>query len=217
MKNKILRLLNIEGTFALWFVLTGIATQAVVFALSDDSLLSFVSGVAGVVSVVLCSQRKLSFYFWGFLQIATFVVLCIQEQLYGKLIENAFYFVTMAAGLVMWKKNLTGEEVQTRELNGIAWDVLLCILILLTLGLIYFLMQIGGCSPMFDAATTTFAISAQILMILRYQESWILWFWVDVLCVVLWVQASNWCMVMQYIFWTANCIYGMIKWKVNKE
>ena len=139
MKNKILRLLNIEGTFALWFVLTGIATQAVVFALSDDSLLSFVSGVAGVVSVVLCSQRKLSFYFWGFLQIATFVVLCIQEQLYGKLIENAFYFVTMVAGLVMWKKNLTGEEVPTRELNVNAWNVLLCILILLTLGLIYFL------------------------------------------------------------------------------
>ena len=49
--------MNIEGTFALWFVLAGIATQAVVFALSDDSLLSLVSGVAGVISVVLCSQH----------------------------------------------------------------------------------------------------------------------------------------------------------------
>ena len=213
MKNKILRLLNIEGTFALWFVLAGIATQAVVFALSDDSLLSLVSGVAGVISVVLCSQRKLSFYFWGFLQIVTFVILCIQEQLYGKLIENAFYFVTMVAGLVMWKNNLEEENVKTKALSMNAWRFLLCVLFSLSIGLKFLLLERGGCYPGIDAITTTFAIAAQILMILRYKESWILWFLVDVLCVILWATVGNWCMVAQYIFWTANCIYGLLKWK----
>ena len=216
MKNKILRLLNIEGTFALWFVLTGIATQAVVFALSDDSLLSFVSGVAGVVSVVLCSQRKLSFYFWGFLQIATFVVLCMQEQLYGKLIENAFYFVTMVAGLVMWKRNLIGEKVETREMDIMDWEAVLALISIAVIILSIVLHQFGGSYAGLDALTTSIAICAQILMILRYRESWMLWLSVNLLCIVLWVQASNWCMVAQYIFWTANCIYGMIKWNKKK-
>ena len=216
MKNKILRLLNIEGTFAHWFVLTGIATQAVVFALSDDSLLSFVSGVAGVVSVVLCSQRKLSFYFWGFLQIATFVVLCIQEQLYGKLIENAFYFVTMVAGLVMWKKNLMGEEVQTRTLSKRGWNIILGSVCLSIVAVWTILEQLGGSQVYIDGVTTVFAIAAQLLMISRHQESWAFWLGVNIFCIALWVQASNWCMVMQYIFWTANCIYGMIKWNKKK-
>lgn len=213
MKNKILRLLNIEGTFAFWFVLTGIATQAVVFALSDDSLLSFVSGVAGVVSVVLCSQRKLSFYFWGFLQIATFVVLCIQEQLYGKLIENSFYFVTMVAGLVIWKKNLTGEEVKTREMDIMNWEAVLALISIAVIILSVVLHQLGGSFAGLDALTTSIAICAQTLMILRYRESWMLWLSVNLLCIALWAHASNWCMVAQYIFWTANCIYGLIKWR----
>ena len=216
MKNKILRLLNIEGTFALWFVLTGIATQAVVFALFDDSLLSFVSGVAGVVSVVLCSQRRLSFYFWGFLQIATLVVLCMQEQLYGKLIENAFYFVTMVVGLVMWKKSLIGEKVETREMDIMDWEAVLALISIAVIILSIVLHQFGGSYAGLDALTTSIAICAQILMILRYRESWMLWLSVNLLCVVLWVQASNWCMVAQYIFWTANCIYGMIKWNKKK-
>ena len=214
MKNKILRLLNIEGTFALWFVLTGIVTQAVVFALSDDSLLSFVSGVAGVVSVVLCSQRKISFYFWGLLQIATFVVLCIQEQLYGKLIENAFYFVTMVAGLVIWKKNLTGEAVDTRCMDMANWESFLAVMSIIVVFSSIILHQIGGSFVGLDALTTSIAVFAQILMILRYQESWILWFFVDVLCVILWFKVGNWCMMAQYIFWTANCLYGIFKWKV---
>lgn len=213
MKNKIFGLLNIEGTFALWFVLAGIATQAAVFALSDDSLLSLVSGVAGVISVVLCSQRKLSFYFWGFLQIGTFVVLCIQEHLYGKMIENAFYFVTMLAGLVMWKRNKIGEVVNTREMRWSTFIGLQCVICFSILAFVYFLKKIGDSNAELDAVTTVFAIAAQILMILRYQESWVLWFWVDVLCVILWAQAGNWCMVAQYIFWIANCVYGLLKWK----
>ena len=217
MKTKILRLLNIEGTFALWFVLTGIATQAVVFALSDDSLLSFVSGVAGVISVVLCSQRKLSFYFWSFLQMGTFVILCLQQRLYGKLIENAFYFVTMLAGLVMWKKNLVGERVETREMDVIAWDILSALAILLSGLFAIFLFKIGGSLPLLDGSSTALALFAQILMILRYQESWVYWMFVNVICCIMWAIEGNGCMVAQYIFWTANCVYGMIMWNAKKK
>lgn len=212
-----MNLLNIEGTFALWFVLTGIATQVAAFAFSDDSLLSFVSGVAGVVSVVLCSQRKLSFYFWGFLQIATFAVLCIQENLYGKLVENAFYLVTMVAGLVIWRRNRKGDAVKTRDMSWQLWIILQCVLCLFIIGLAFMLKLIGGTNPELDATTATLAIAAQIMMMLRYQENWIVWFWVDILCIILWAQAGNWCMVAQYVFWTVNCVYGMIMWKIKKE
>ena len=53
MKNKIQSLFNVEDWFGIAFILAGIATQVVTYALVGDSLLSLVSGIAGVISVVL--------------------------------------------------------------------------------------------------------------------------------------------------------------------
>lgn len=210
MKNKIQSLFNVEDWFGIAFILAGIATQVVTYALVGDSLLSLVSGIAGVISVVLCSQRKLSFYFWGFLQIGTFMVICINEHLYGKL--NGFYLITMIGGLMMWKRNEQHHTVETRVLNKLT---LLFVVIQSLFAVLVFetvLTAIGGEQPFMDSFTTIFAIVAQLLMIYRYRESWLFWLVVDISCIIMWYNEGNWCMTVQYIFWTMNCFYGLIKW-----
>lgn len=212
MKNKIQSLFNVEGWFGIAFIMAGVATQAVAYALSEDSLLSLVSGTAGVVSVVLCSQRKLSFYFWGYLQIFTFIAICINEHLYGKLFENGFYLITMIVGLFMWLLNEQGDTVKTRKLlrGDLWWLAGWCTV---SIAVLYgALRMIGGEQPFMDSFTTILAIVAQLLMIYRYRESWMFWLVVDIACIIMWYNEGNWCMTVQYIFWTANCIYGLIKW-----
>jgi nicotinamide mononucleotide transporter len=66
--------------------------------------------------------------------------------------------------------------------------------------------------PYLDAFTTVPALVAQILMVLAYREQWYIWIMVDVLAVVMWLRAENYCMATQYVFWCANCIYGYLKW-----
>ena len=215
MKNKIQSLFNVEDWFGIAFIMAGIATQVVTYALTEDSLLSLVSGIAGVISVVLCSQRKLSFYFWGFLQIGTFMAICVNEHLYGKLFENGFYLITMIGGLLIWKRNEYCHTVETRVLNKLT---LLFIVIHSLFTILVFetvLAAIGGGQPFMDSFTTVFAIVAQLLMIYRYRESWLFWLVVDIACIIMWYNERNWCMTAQYIFWTMNCIYGLIKW--NKQ
>lgn len=203
---------NVEGWFGIAFIMAGVATQAVAYALSEDSLLSLISGIAGVISVVLCSQRKVSFYFWGFLQIGTFVVICINEHLYGKLFENGFYLITMIGGLLMWKRNQQGDSVSTRKLSRSDMWWLLGHSVVSIAVLYGALRMIGGEQPFMDSFTTILAIVAQLLMIYRYRESWLFWLVVDIACIIMWYNEGNWCMTVQYIFWTANCIYGLIKW-----
>lgn len=212
MKNKIQSLFNVEGWFGIAFILTGIATQVATYALAEDSLLSLVSGIAGVISVVLCSQRKLSFYFWGFLQIGTFMVICINEHLYGKLFENGFYLITMIGGLLMWKRNEQHHTVETRSLNKLTLLFVVIQSLFAVLVVEIVLTAIGGEQPFMDSFTTIFAIVAQLLMIYRYRESWLFWLVVDIACIIIWYNEGNWCMTVQYIFWTMNCIYGLIKW-----
>ena len=219
MANSIISKINksyfgIEGTFAIWFVLTGIATQILTWYLMNDSMLSLYSGIAGVISVVLCSQKKYAFYFWGLIQLITIIVISVQSGLYGKILENLFYLVTMFIGMFLWSKKLT----DTRTMNKIDYGVFclfiapLCFWAAFTLTKTY-----NSGHVLLDTITTTIGMVAQMMLILRFREQWILWFILDVLCIILWAKTGNWCLVAQYIFWTINCIYGYFYWRYAKN
>ena len=63
----------------------------------------------------------------------------------------------------------------------------------------YLLNYVNGNNVMLDTLSTVLALTAQILMIMRYKENWI-WFIVDVLCIWIWIVNENWCMTIQYTF-----------------
>lgn len=212
LKNKICKILDGEY-FWVFFAILGALIQTTVFLFTQDSYLSFISGIAGVFSVVLCSEKSISgFYFWSFLQIITFTIICFQEQLWGKLVENAFYFITMLVGLIIWSRNKREEKVVPREMKI---HNLLILCFVNVLGIISVNLWLGGTNdsmPFMDSLTTVTAIIAQILMITRYREQWIFWVAVDIASIVLWASIGNYYMVIQYVFWTLNCFYGYYKW-----
>ena len=213
MKNKICNILD-GKYFWVFFAILGALIQMTVFLFTKDSYLSFISGLAGVFSVVLCSEKSVSgFYFWSFLQIITFVIICFQEQLWGKLAENAFYFITMLVGLIIWSRNKREEKVVPREMK-IHNLLILCLVNALGIILVsLWLDRMNDSMPFMDSFTTVTAVIAQILMITRYREQWIFWFAVDIASIVLWASIGNYYVVIQYVFWTLNCCYGYYKWK----
>ena len=206
--------------FSLWFITVGILIQILTFLILKDPILSCISGIAGVISVVQCSERKISFYFWGFLQIGTFVVICLQENLYAKLVENAFYVVTMLIGIGIWMRNKDREDerrVESKTLLSETKFNVLAIVAILTCCSSCILSTTDDPQPIMDSVTTVPAIAAQTLMVTRYREQWLYWGFVDITNIILWIVAGNWCMVMQYVFWTVNCIYGYYNWKSQKN
>jgi nicotinamide mononucleotide transporter len=205
-----------KATYIMLFV--GLFLQVVSFLITKDAWLSFISGISGVFAVVYCSERKVSYYVWSLIQMVTFTIICWETQLYGKLIENAFNFVTMIIGVFIWLRHLDyDDKVVTKALTYkqkillsmctiIGWFVLYC-------ALCFF----NGNMPMLDSTTTTLAFVAQILMIFRYKESWILWGIIDIICVVIWSIEGNWCIVAQYVFWIINAVYGYVIWEKYEE
>ena len=209
-------------TFEKFFLLSMIITQIVVFIVVPDTPLNIIAGLAGVVSVVMCAKGRTMFYFIGFIQTITYLVLAWQNQFYGEVLENLFYFVTMIWGIFVWKANETTNEdgtndVLAKKFTPKQWVVSIILTILATLAMGYWLEGIGSAQAYTDAATNVMAIFAQLLMVRRYREQWIWWFVIDVFCIKLWWVAGNWSMVAMYIAWTANTIYGWINWsKLNK-
>ena len=87
------------------FLVSMVALQIIVFCINPDTPLAIIAGIFGVVSVVLCAKGKVVFYFIGFVQTISYLILAWQNVFYGEVIENIFYFVTMIWGIFVWKKN----------------------------------------------------------------------------------------------------------------
>lgn len=204
------------------FLFSMLALQMAIFIIQPDSVLGIISGISGVISVVLCAKGKISFYYIGFVQTISYLILSWQNRFYGEVAENIFYLVTMIMGVVMWQKKMVEnkdgtKQVETKKFTLVQWLLSAVSTIVLTIGLGYFLGSINSAQPFTDAATNVLAIFAQILMIRRYREQWLWWLIIDVLCIKLWWVAGNWSMVAMYVAWTINCIYGWYNWtKLNR-
>lgn len=205
------------------FMIAMVAMQVIVFCIVPDSPLNIIAGISGVISVVLCAKGKVSFYFIGFIQTITYLVLAWQNRFYGEVLENIFYLVTMIWGIYVWKNNMTknddgSSDVTAKKFSGTQWIISIIGTVVATVAMGFMLSRVGSAQAYTDAATNVMAIFAQLLMVRRYREQWIWWIAIDILCIKMWFVAGNWSMVAMYIAWTANCIYGWYNWsKLNKQ
>lgn len=210
-------------TFDRLFMVAMLLVQIVVYFVAPDSVLGIIAGVSGVISVVLCAKGKISFYFIGFIQTITYLMLAWQNRFYGEVIENVFYLVTMIWGIFVWKKNSSVDEDGGAHVDALKFTPLMWVFSIIATGIStwmvgYWLTSIGSQQAYTDAATNVLAIFAQILMVKRYREQWLWWLIIDILCIKLWFVAGNWSMVAMYVAWTINCIYGWYNWnKLNKK
>lgn len=211
------------NNFEKLFMLFGILLQIVVFAIVPDTPLNIIAGLAGVISVVMCAKGRTMFYFVGFIQTITYLVLSWQNKFYGEVMENLFYFVTMIWGIFVWKKNEVKnedgtEDVLAKVFTPVQWALSIVGTVIATIAMGYWLDGIGSAQAYTDAATNVMAIFAQLLMVRRYREQWAWWLVIDLFCIKLWWVAGNWSMVAMYIAWTINCFYGWFNWsKLNKR
>lgn len=201
------------------FLTTGLLVQVVTYCLMPSGWLSLVSGLLGICSVVLCSQGNILSFVFGFGQVITYTYLCIAQRFYGEIAINIYYFLTMLYGVYAWRKRLKTTEGEEHTINArhLSKRALLIIAAACAVGaaLAGFLLAryTDDTQPYLDAFTTVPAIVAQLLMVAAYREQWYLWLAVDVLSMAMWLVAGNYCLAAQYLFWCANCVYGLYYWK----
>ncbi|MBR2166579.1 MAG: nicotinamide mononucleotide transporter [Paludibacteraceae bacterium] len=221
---------NSRKIFDFTFILVGLLVQVVTFYISNSlpcregvgvGWISLLSGCLGIFSVCLASQGNILTFVFGFGQVITYTWLCWTQRFYGEMAINAYYFVTMIYGVYVWRKRLRQPSqeakdsltVVPRQLTGRVITILI-VAILLGSWLVGWGLAAwtDDKQPYLDAFTTVPALVAQVLMILVYREHWFIWLAVDVLSVVLWFRAGDYCMTAQYVFWCANCLYGLKRW-----
>ena len=204
------------------FLAAGVILQIIIYiAVPETSLISLFSGITGIFAVVLCAERKLIYYAFAWPQLISYVYLAYQQKLYGEIYENIFYAVTMIIGMFVWFRHFNklkdnNYEVTPKHLSKKVFWIINIIMIISIFILWRYLAQTDDSQPLLDSITTVPAFIAQILLTFRYREQWIYWLIIDITSIFMWAAAADYCMVSQYIFWTANCILGYKVWS-NKD
>ena len=194
------------------FLILGILLQGITWWYYKESWVSGISGILGIVAVVWVSQKRLIAYIPCFLQLGTYLWLAVQQKLWGEVGENIFYLITMIIGLFIWTKTSGNGLVLPRSLKKKSLGIISSITLLGIIILWFILSKTNDTQPLLDSVTTIPAIVAQILMILRYREQWIFWIIIDIFSILMWWNAGNMCMVLQFMWWTTNCLYGYKLW-----
>lgn len=211
-----------------WFeriwLLVFAGTNIWLFFAWDDTLLGLISSITGMLCVVLVAKGKISNYYFGIIQTGTYAYISFTYGLYGEAMLNGlFYFPVQFIGIYLWTRNKTkqstiGEEIIVKRMNAKAWTFTLTTIALATILYALLLELLGGRSVGLDSATNVFSIAAQLLMLKRFAEQWIMWIIVNVLSIILWYIALEDTGGNDYtllVMWTAflfNSVYGYINW-----
>jgi nicotinamide mononucleotide transporter len=191
----------------------------------SDSLLGLISSISGMLCVVLVAKGKIANYYFGIVQSLTYAYIAYGYGLYGEVMLNAlFYFPVQFIGIYMWKKNKTahgvkGEDVKISSLSKTGWLYTMLSILILTIGYGFILKYLGGNLVWTDSATNVLSIAAQILMLKRYTEQWLLWISVNVLSIFLWLGAlisqggNDFSMLVMWSAFLVNSIYGYVNWR----
>ena len=87
------------------------------------------------------------------------------------------------------------------------------LIVMTTLALCFFVQALqaaAGSSTGLDGLTTIITVAAQILMILRYREQWLLWIGLNILSIFLWAETPA--IYLMYSAYLPNSLYGYYNW-----
>ena len=198
---------------------TLISLQVVFYVIYPDSFWGFVAGMTGTICVLLVAKGKISNYFFGFIQTGVTMVLGFQAFLIGETMENVFYFVSQFLGIKEWKNNLNENThiVKTRKFTIGQWMFTIWSVAALTALLGYTFKHFNGTQPFIDAFTLVLALVAQILMVYRFREQWLLWAVLNIVSIYQWITLNNMSLVAMYLAFLINTIYGYVNWSNQQK
>ncbi|MBO5385257.1 nicotinamide mononucleotide transporter [bacterium] len=188
-----------------------------------DNKVALVSAVCGISYTILAGKGKISCYLFGLAGTFCYSFISFKNALYGNLALYALYYFPMQVlGIFKWKKHLKSDtqEIEKTKLSKKERIIYSLIAVLGSVILAYVLWKLNDQNPIIDAITSVFSIIGLILTVKRCIEQWYIWFVVNGLSMVMWIQAylngSNcFATILMWATYFVLSIYFLHAW--NKE
>lgn len=140
-----------------------------------------------LMSTYYFTQARRLAWLVGLFAITLNFILYWQKGIYGHLVLESVYFISMIYGWYQWSAGTTTK--QSRLIRYLSWRhmgyyALLAIVGILSMAKVL-TVYTDSTIPYWDATTTILSLIAQWLLCIKIIHCWILWFVVDVLVALL--------------------------------
>lgn len=190
------------------------------------SYLEFFGTLLNIAAVWLVARNKILTWPVGIVAVVLFGLLFYQVQLYSDVLEQIFYLTTGIWGWMVWSKRGKAKDKNKAHIvhNSYRENVISILAIGIgTLILGYFISNIHdyfptvfskpAAFPYLDAFTTVMSFTAQVLMIFRRLESWMIWIVVDVIGVFLYYARGVKMVAVLYFIFLILATKGYFNWR----
>jgi nicotinamide mononucleotide transporter len=211
--NELLHLLSVNTTF---FTILGYPM----------SYIEFFGTIFNLACVYLLVRKNIWNWPIGIVGVVLFGILFYQLHLYADLFEQWYYFVTGFVGWYAWahsrKPRDTDEDIVVKR-NSLKANLFWLIVIgIFTAFFTWVMSNVNiwlptlfpepAALPFLDVLTTVMSLVAQLLMIQKRLENWILWIIVDVIAIGLyWYKGVPFVALLYVVFLVLACM-GLRTW-----
>lgn len=187
----------------------------------NDSKIALVSAVCGISYTILAGKGKISCYFFGLAGTLCYAYISFKNQLLGNLFLYLCYYLPMQIlGIFRWSKHLKkdSQEIVKIQLNNRDRILYLAAAIFFTVICYFVLVKYNDTNPLLDSITSILSVFGLILTVKRCVEQWYIWFVVNGLSTIMWIQAylngSNcFATVIMWATYFILSIYFLHEWK----
>lgn len=182
------------------------------------------TSITGIVCVILVTEGRASNYFFGLINAVVYLIMALQSGFYGEVITTLYFLISQPIGLYLWLSSFANHEekheetFQAKRLDFKGWIKYLAITAVMWLGMGFAYQSIGSNRPFRDSVTDGTNGVGQLLMNNLYAEQWIFWIATNIFSIYLWWgSGGNLQIVVMYLVYTINSIYGWYKWNQSAK
>lgn len=207
-----------------WEILWLLLACGVILGLSiywNDTAMGIISATTGVACVVCTGKGKLSAFVFGAVNTLLYAIIAYQARYYGEVMLNALYYFPMQFyGIYVWSRHINAEtnEVEKRRMSAVGRLKMFASVAMATILYGFMLQQMGGALPFVDALSTVVSVAAMLISIKMYAEQWLLWIAVDIVTVIMWLEAfaqgsDSIATLLMWIVYLGNAVIMYVKWE----
>lgn len=169
------------------------------------------AGLSIIYSLLLMREKTIGWWF-GIASSLIGIVLFYQSKIYAQSMISLYYALVGVYGLWYWKK----AEQKNEHIHN--WGIITHIkaIILFTalsvLSAILFEKYTDSASPYLDSFITLFGLLASIKEARKILTSWVYWFILNALSVLLYYQQGLTYYALLMVVYTLICIGGFVNW-----
>jgi len=175
--------------------------------------------IASLICVWLAIKQNIWTWFWGIIGVLLFGYLFFQFGLYSDAgLQILFFLPCQIWGWLTWKNIEKNNKQQVTILSN--KDRLMLVAGILICSVIngYFMFTFTNASfPFLDALTTWMSVFAQILMIKKILESWVLWVSMDMLAIYIYFAKGLFITSGLYAIFLVLATAGLITWYLDRK